>query len=84
MILLGIFVLRARLRGGRQNTVAAEMGSGRADHSAALIAGLKEELFKLEKDRIHGSISREEYAATKQALDETVRRAIAKAATQKS
>ena len=84
MILLGIFVLRARLRGGRQNTVVAEMGSGRADHSTALIAGLKEELFKLERDRIHGSISREEYAATKQALDETVRRAIAKAATQKS
>ncbi|HTD24499.1 MAG TPA: carboxypeptidase-like regulatory domain-containing protein [Terriglobales bacterium] len=84
VILLGIFVLRTRLRGGRQNTAVAEMGSGRADHSAALIAGLKEELFKLEKDRIHGSISREEYTATKQALDETVRRAIAKAATQKS
>jgi hypothetical protein len=84
VILLGIFVVRARLRGGRQNTAVAEMGSGRVDHSAALIAGLKEELFKLEKDRIHGSISREEYAATKQALDETVRRAIAKAATQKS
>ncbi len=87
MILLGIFVLRARLRGGQKTAVAAGIavpGNGRADHSAALIAGLKEELFKLEKDRIHGSISREEYAATKQALDETVRRAIAKAAAQKS
>ncbi len=87
MILLGIFVLRARLRGEQKTAVAAGIavpGNGRADHSAALIAGLKEELFKLEKDRIHGSISREEYAATKQALDETVRRAIAKAAAQKS
>jgi hypothetical protein len=41
---------------------------------------LKEELFQLEVDRAQGSISPEEYAATKQALDLTLQRTVAKTA----
>jgi len=73
----GLQVWQRRMRRSAISTSASVGGQG-----ATLIEALKEELFQLEADRIHGSISREEYAATKQALDETVRRAVAKAAAQ--
>ena len=44
-----------------------------------LVEVLKEELFQLELDRVRGSISEEDYAATKQALNHTLERALAKA-----
>jgi len=43
-----------------------------------LIDVLKEELFQLEVDRAQGSISPEEYTATRQALNHTLERAVAK------
>jgi hypothetical protein len=47
--------------------------------SATLLHGLEKELSQLETDRQHGLVSGKEYASTKQALDETVQRAQAKA-----
>ena len=54
--------------------------SNRPSRRQPLIEVLKEELFKLELDRAQGSISAEDYAATKEALNHTLERALAKAA----
>jgi len=44
--------------------------------STPLMDALKEELFQLETERLHGSISAEEYAATKEALNLSIERAL--------
>jgi hypothetical protein len=51
----------------------------RPSREEPLIEVLKEELFQLELDRVRGSISAEDYAATKRALNHTLERALAKA-----
>lgn len=43
-----------------------------------LLDALKEQLFQLESDRLHGSISAEEYATHKRALNESIQRALAR------
>jgi hypothetical protein len=48
------------------------------DKNAMLLEAMKEELFQLEIDRQQGKISPEEYAKAKAALDETIRRALAR------
>ena len=48
------------------------------DRNALLLEAMKEELFQLEIDRQQGKISPEEYAKAKSALDETIRRALAR------
>jgi hypothetical protein len=48
------------------------------DRNALLLEAMKEELFQLEIDRQQGQISAEEYAKAKAALDETIRRALAR------
>ena len=48
------------------------------DRSAILLEAMKEELFQLEIDRQQGKISEEEYAKAKAALDETIKRALAR------
>jgi hypothetical protein len=48
------------------------------DRNAQLLEAMKEELFQLEIDRQQGKISPEEYAKAKSALDETIRRALAR------
>ncbi len=48
------------------------------DRSTLLLEAMKEELFQLEVDRQQGTISEEEYAKAKAALDETMRRALAR------
>lgn len=50
------------------------------DRSATLLEALKEELFQLELDRQQNKISADEYAKAKAALDETIRRAVARKA----
>jgi hypothetical protein len=50
-----------------------------AQRRRPLVEVLKEELFQLEVDRARGSISAEEYTATKQALNHTLQRALTKA-----
>lgn len=48
------------------------------DRNAMLLEAMKEELFQLEIDRQQGKISPEEYAKAKAALDETIKRALAR------
>jgi hypothetical protein len=48
------------------------------DRSTLLLEAMKEELFQLEVDRQQGKIDAEEYAKAKAALDETMRRALAR------
>lgn len=48
------------------------------DRSALLLEAMKEELFQLEIDRQQGNISPEEYTKAKAALDETIKRALAR------
>ena len=48
------------------------------DRNAMLLEAMKEELFQLEIDRQQGKISEPEYAKAKAALDETIRRAVAR------
>ncbi len=48
------------------------------DRSTILLEAMKEELFQLEMDRQQGKIDAEEYAKAKAALDETMRRALAR------
>lgn len=49
-----------------------------ASAGTSLLDSLKEELFQLESDRVHGAITAEEYTTTKQALDAMIERALAK------
>ena len=56
-------------------TVAERTGQGSASSSEVL----KEELFRLEIDRLHGTISGEEYDSARQALEGTIKRALARA-----
>ncbi len=48
------------------------------DRNALLLEAMKEELFQLEIDRQQGKISPEEYTKAKAALDETIKRALAR------
>ena len=50
----------------------------RGDRNALLLEAMKEELFQLEIDRQQGKISPGEYAKAKAALDETIKRALAR------
>ena len=49
-----------------------------ADKAAMLLEGLKEELFQLEIEKQQGRISEEEYQSAKSALDQTLKRALAR------
>ena len=48
------------------------------DRNALLLEAMKEELFQLEIDRQQGKVTPEEYAKAKAALDETMKRALAR------
>ena len=48
------------------------------DRNALLLDAMKEELFQLEVDRQQGRVSAEEYSTAKAALDETIKRALAR------
>lgn len=49
-----------------------------ADRNSKLLDAMKDELFHLELDRQQGKISQEEYVKAKAALDETIKRAVAR------
>lgn len=81
LVLAGIVVIVAigiltfwRMR-TRQLPVAV---STKPNAQMPLLDSLKEELFQLESDRLHGAISAERYATTKQALTESIQRAMMK------
>jgi Carboxypeptidase regulatory-like domain len=48
------------------------------DRNALLLEAMKEELFQLELDRQQGKVTAEEYTKAKSALDETIKRALAR------
>jgi hypothetical protein len=50
----------------------------RQDRNSLLLEAMKEELFQLEIDRQQGKVSPEEYGKAKSALDETIKRALAR------
>ena len=50
------------------------------DRNALLLEAMKEELFQLEIDRQQGKVTPEEYTKAKAALDETIKRALARGA----
>jgi len=66
------------------SSMAAEVTDHRApaaaqrDRNTLLLEAMKEELFQLEVDRQQGKVSSEEYAKAKAALDETIKRALAR------
>jgi hypothetical protein len=47
-------------------------------HSGQLLAGLKDELFALETERLEGKLSEAEYAEQKAALEQVLKRALAR------
>ena len=51
------------------------------DRNALLLEAMKEELFQLELDRQQGKVTDEEYTKAKAALDETLKRAVARSKT---
>jgi hypothetical protein len=62
--------------GGQQ--VADSTPAASVDRSNLLLEAMKEELFQLEVDRAQNKITAEEYDKAKAALDETIRRALAR------
>ncbi|HLY99807.1 MAG TPA: hypothetical protein VKT33_12175 [Candidatus Angelobacter sp.] len=60
--------------------VFAGAAAGAGVQPLSMIDMLKDELFQLESDRLRGSISPEEYEATKKALNQTLERALARTA----
>ena len=58
-----------------------EPAAPRRDRNQLLLEAMKEELFQLEIDRQQGKISPDEYAKAKAALDENIKRALARAKT---
>ena len=58
--------------------VAVPVESAPTDRNAKLLEAMKEELFQLELDRQQGKVSQNEYDKAKAALDETLRRAVAR------
>jgi protein involved in polysaccharide export with SLBB domain len=66
-------------RGERLSASASLVAEGVGPGSACSSEVLKEELFRLEIDRLHGTISGEEYDSARQALEGTIKRALARA-----
>ena len=58
--------------------VAARKNGGRAEPGSLLLEAMKEELFQLEIDKAEGRISNSEYDKAKTALDQTIKRALAR------
>jgi len=66
----------------RGERISANSGEQSGQGLAYSSEVLKEELFRLEIDRLHGTISGEEYDSAKQALEGTIKRALARAGAQ--
>ncbi|HEV2987655.1 MAG TPA: carboxypeptidase-like regulatory domain-containing protein [Candidatus Angelobacter sp.] len=62
----------------RRNATRAVRPHPKITGPLPLLAALKEELFRLENDRLQGSISAEEYETAKAALNQTLQRAMEK------
>jgi hypothetical protein len=71
----GFLLWRGERLSANAGTAIEQTGQGSASSSEVL----KEELFRLEIDRLHGTISGEEYDSAKQALEGTIKRAVTRA-----
>ena len=72
-----------RIEADTQDAAAAfadyvEPSAPARDRNALLLEAMKEELFQLEIDRQQGKVTPEEYTKAKAALDETIKRALAR------
>jgi hypothetical protein len=72
-------IQRSKIRISKTVVVAPGHNDGNIHASTALLQGLHLELSQLETDRREGAISAEEYASVKQAMDQTIKRALARA-----
>jgi hypothetical protein len=82
VLLLGVYgFLLGRGQRLSANAITADLQKSKqpGQSSASVVEALKEELNQIETERSHGTLSWEEYAAAKQALEETVQRASARA-----
>lgn len=70
----GVAEVSVSMEGRRAEPVAATL----RDRSGVLLEAMKEELFQLEIDRTQGKLTTQEYEKAKAALDETIRRALAR------
>jgi hypothetical protein len=68
----------ARNSGANLAHPAGDKGGPPQDRNTKLLEAMKEELFQLELDRQQGKITHHEYDKAKAALDETIRRAVAR------
>ena len=74
VLMLAIFAFAvSRMRRGRTPS-----SGGKSPGNLDSVEALKVELFQLESDRVHGSISAEEYATTKEALNQSIQRVLAR------
>lgn len=81
LLAIGGFFVVSRSRPEAQpaaTVAAAPAASAQRARPGLLLEALKEELFQLELDRQQGRISPEEYEKAKAALDQTLRRALAR------
>lgn len=67
----GVFVYTSN-----QNVAATAGPAVPQDRSALLMEAMKEEVFHLESDRLHGKINPQDYQTAKAALDKTLQRAV--------
>ncbi len=75
----GLVIMRQRTNATASARPAASENAGVAPAGNILLQALKDELFELEMDRLQHRISNDEYVKAKAALDQTLKRAIARA-----
>jgi hypothetical protein len=68
----------------RRNAVRAATLGPKATRGLPLLDALKEELFRLESDRLEGTISAEEYESAKAALNQSIQRTMGKTSSESS
>jgi hypothetical protein len=81
LLLSAVGFLFGRKQRLSHNPVATAAQKQSGNGSSFLIEALKEEISQLELERLHGTISGEEYISAKQALEETVQRALTRVAS---
>lgn len=88
LLALGAFFVVTRGQGSGESSEpvapSAPAGGAGTASGSALLLGLKDELFQLELERQQGRISAEEYAKTKAALDQTLKRALSRTQPRKT
>lgn len=78
LLLVACALIVSRVRRARAVAVAETRNEGTIPASSAFLQGLHHELVQLEKDRRDEIISAEEYASAKQAVTQTIKRALAR------